>query len=484
MADIVTYEFTDTDWHLLSADPDALTVKNKSGHTISILIKDTDELPDDNDLLANGINPPEIGGMICEISTQVNEYIFAKSVSGQGLVTIRPFGTLDPSEDITHLADVLGTLQNVVNDHRDNTSNPHQVTKEQVGLGNIPNNISDDEELNAPDTLATTVATKNLYDKIQAHEDRQDNPHLVLKEHVELGNVANYSPATEVTGKDSTRSDLYMTPKSTYEAVKAWIQIAMSMKPQTVSRGQIKDRPLGWSNLDCSAPSNLMEKLTDTSIRINAGLGLAFAEEGKTRESFVLTENTTIELSGTPQNGVHYVYADIDELASISGFGTTMTRYKEGMLRDGHVGDFFSVAQNVMYNSTDEPIRRVYIGKIYVDGNIIQSVLGAPIGEEVILPVTQELILSGRDLYQNPFLGPTDVYAQVEYNFEWGVTGWNDQIGVVAHPHPTNPIDRIIVQTGMMGFLSSGKEAGSPFSANFATVTVAPRARIVVRKKF
>ena len=483
MADVIPFEFPDDGWHNLNLVEGAVTIRNRSGMPVSIYRTEVDTVPTDESLAALGINPLEIGGSINEISTEEGEFVYGKAVSGQGAVTVRHRGTIDPSEDITYLAAALDSLTATYLAHSNNKENPHDVTKEQVGLGAIPNAISDDIEHSDSDTLATTKLTSRILDIVETHLTDTENPHDVTKEQVGLGSVPNYPAADENTGKDSTRADLLMTPIATYNAVKAWIQIAMSMKPQTVTRGQVTDRLQGWSSADCSAPTNLITKISDTTVRVLTGLRVAFAEDGKTRESFDLAESVDVTIA-TPQDGVYYLFANIDALASFESFGVTKTPYKEGSQRDGHVGDFFSVARNVMYDENDNPIRRVYIGKIYVIGGVISSILSAPIGEEVILPVTQEIVLGGRDLYSNPFLGPSDVKAEVEYNFEWGESGWNDQIGVIAKPHPTGPIDRIILQCGMMGFLASGKEAGSPFAANFTTVTTPIRARIVVRKKF
>ncbi len=50
--------------------------------------------------------------------------------------------------------------------HLGDKGNPHAVTKAQVGLSNIPNNISDAIDLNQNDTLATSAAVFKLAAKI------------------------------------------------------------------------------------------------------------------------------------------------------------------------------------------------------------------------------------------------------------------------------------------------------------------------------
>ena len=50
-----------------------------------------------------------------------------------------------------------------LNAHVGNYDNPHQVTAEQVGLGELPNATSDDLETNSSDVLATTKAIYKLF---------------------------------------------------------------------------------------------------------------------------------------------------------------------------------------------------------------------------------------------------------------------------------------------------------------------------------
>ena len=105
-------------------------------------------------------------------------------------------------QDITELLDA----------HIQNTSNPHAVTKTQVGLSNIPNAISDSYQLNSSTTLATSKALRNLWMAIQnkilyvnaynigainANSDRQvtitHNLNLVVDSYVVVGMLGGYS---------------------------------------------------------------------------------------------------------------------------------------------------------------------------------------------------------------------------------------------------------------------------------------------------
>lgn len=484
MADIITFEFADTDWHSLKLFPSAVTVKNIGGTPISIYFNDTGIAPTEAELLAGGIDPVEIGGILNEITTQPDQYVFGRAASGSGNVTVRVAGTLDPSEDISFLANVLNNVQESLEIHKDNQDNPHGVTKEQVGLGNLPNAISDNPSLDDSAVLASTKATNALLDTLNAHAIRNDNPHGVTKAQVGLGNVPNYRVASDAEAVDTNLNTVLMTPKTTAAAVNSLIQIAYSIIPQTIMQGAVGSRLSGWSNLDCDYPSNVISKLNNTTIRVQSGLQVAYADNSKARLSVTLDAVQDITLPVTPVDGPYYIYANLSNNGAFSSFGMTAVPYKEGMTRDGHVGDFFSIPECKMYDATNNTVRRVYLGKCYVASGVITSVIPCPIGNRIIIPATSTLILGGRDLYDNPFVSEVDVKAEIEYNFTWGESGWNDQIGVKAHPYPTNRRDKIILQCGLMGFLACGREAGSPFGASFAAITTAPRARMIVEKKY
>jgi len=58
-----------------------------------------------------------------------------------------------------------------ITSHIGNKSNPHAVTKSQIGLGNLPNAKSDSVSSNSSSQLATSKAVKTAYDKAAAGFD-------------------------------------------------------------------------------------------------------------------------------------------------------------------------------------------------------------------------------------------------------------------------------------------------------------------------
>lgn len=109
------------------------------------------------------------------------------------------------------LAEDEEALENRADSHIANRDNPHQVTKAQVELGNVPNVTTNDQKptwtepatnsvpVSNTDTLSTALgkivrAVRLFYQ----HLTDYDNPHQVDKVDVELGNVPN------VTTNDQT----------------------------------------------------------------------------------------------------------------------------------------------------------------------------------------------------------------------------------------------------------------------------------------
>ena len=119
--------------------------------------------------------------------------------------------------------------------HIANTNNPHGVTKTQVGLGNVGNYpVASDAEAQAgtaTDRYMTPAATKAAIialagDGFAAHVVDKTNPHEVTKDQVGLGNVQNFSVATDVQAADNTNQTAYMTPYSTYKSIAAFAALA------------------------------------------------------------------------------------------------------------------------------------------------------------------------------------------------------------------------------------------------------------------
>ena len=90
--------------------------------------------------------------------------------------------------------------------HTSNTSNPHSVTKAQVGLGNVTNDAqlkaadldvdsamaaNSDAKIASQKAVKTALAGKASSSDLTTHTSNTSNPHSVTKSQVGLGNVTN-----------------------------------------------------------------------------------------------------------------------------------------------------------------------------------------------------------------------------------------------------------------------------------------------------
>lgn len=153
-----------------------------------------------------------------------------------GLGAVDNYGTANPDETVigtsgTTFVTPLGlnkvvteTIMPVVDGHTSNKSNPHNVTKAQVGLGNVLNygTASGPEALSGVSStlymtpLSTiTVVNSVVSTAVSQHSDLTNNPHTVTKAQVGLGSVENFATATNVESLEGVSDSLYMTPLNT-----------------------------------------------------------------------------------------------------------------------------------------------------------------------------------------------------------------------------------------------------------------------------
>ena len=153
--------------------------------------------------------------------------------------------TVDPEGYVT-----FETMQTALNKHTGNKSNPHSVTKSQVGLGNVPNVATNDQTPTYSDT--TTLVTLSSGEKISIafakiklaittlinHLANKSNPHGVTKSQVGLGNVENKSSATirgELT-KGNVTTALGFTPANQTDMTNAQDAITQLNSDKTWKR--------------------------------------------------------------------------------------------------------------------------------------------------------------------------------------------------------------------------------------------------------
>lgn len=138
--------------------------------------------------------------------------------------------------DVTTYEAFEASITALINAHINNTENPHNVTKAQVGLSEVDNT----SDINKPISTAVQEALDNLdtalrgqvntvSDNLNNHILDTNNPHNVTAEQIGLGNVENKSAATiisEITANNITTA-LGFTPYTKEETDNA-ISVAIS----------------------------------------------------------------------------------------------------------------------------------------------------------------------------------------------------------------------------------------------------------------
>ncbi len=137
--------------------------------------------------------------------------------------------------------------------HTTRRDNPHQVTKLQIGLGSVQDYpvATQAQALagvatNAYMTPALVRAVVNATDtSLAGHMTDTMNPHNTTKDQIGLFNLENYPIATAQEAREGTRSDRYMTPQRTTQLVQEFVSVQLdghatrTDNPHDVSKSQV-----------------------------------------------------------------------------------------------------------------------------------------------------------------------------------------------------------------------------------------------------
>ena len=143
---------------------------------------------------------------------------------------------------------------NLIGPHIADLNNPHQVTKDQVGLGLVQNyGIASQAQAEAgtvntvymtPLRVAQAI-TSQAGALLNTHVSNTSNPHSVTKAQVGLGNVSDYAIATQAQAQAGTINTAYMTPVRVAEAITALAMptinahISNINNPHSVTKSQV-----------------------------------------------------------------------------------------------------------------------------------------------------------------------------------------------------------------------------------------------------
>jgi hypothetical protein len=201
-------------------------------------------------------------------------------------------------------------------------------------------------------------------------------------------------------------------------------------------------------------------------VQIAAGLQVAYADSGIVKLSEVLYSAHVLDLSAAADGG-HYVYADIDEDGTFSGFGHTAATPMVGTERSG-AGDLYNPVTVTMYDTNDNPIRRVYLGWVEKFGGTVTDVHCYSLGTVVTMPInsgnpvaTLSLVL---DELPYAYSRMMQVEPQLYGEGIWGKAGWiYTSAGLGVSATVRKEAIRVVTGTGLTAQYAS---IGGDFNAN------------------
>lgn len=143
-------------------------------------------------------------------------------------------------------AERMNHLETGLDEHDKNTTNPHKVTKAQVGLGNVSNveqatkTEFDSHASSKTNPHSVTASQVGAYSKVES-ENRYAKPSDITKDKAGLGNVDNFATATRLDAEQGIAPNKFMTPMGVKQHVDS--RIATTEEAGTGERNDVLITP-------------------------------------------------------------------------------------------------------------------------------------------------------------------------------------------------------------------------------------------------
>lgn len=130
--------------------------------------------------------------------------------------------------EFDYVKSLIADLKEYAEDHVADVDNPHKTTKGQVGLGSVENyppaTQAEAVAATVNNRYMTPLRTGQAIEVLalallRPHLEDTNNPHQTTKAQVGLGSVQNYPVATQPEAEAGTATNRYMTPQRTAQAI-------------------------------------------------------------------------------------------------------------------------------------------------------------------------------------------------------------------------------------------------------------------------
>lgn len=374
-------------------------------------------------------------------------------------------------EDLKGFESILPILEDMTQAIRDSTgdsfalhiadkTNPHAVTKDQVGLGSVQNygiaNISEAQAGTANNRYMTPIRTKNMVDGyivplLENHTNNNNNPHGVTKAQVGLSAVQNFGTATQLEAEAGLVGNKYMTPLQTKQAIAALAtqglanHVSDTNNPHAVTKtqvglGSVENFPLA-TTVEAEASSRndrymtplLVSKQIQVLVKDSMDLHI-----NATNNPHLVTK-TQVGL-GNVQNFVLATQAEAEAGLITTAYMTPlMTRKAIEAIATGSIGSHLADANN------PHAVTKAQVGLSAVQNYAIANTTEAELGQSNIR-------------YMTPLLVKAAIDAQVGVGISGHVTNQ-------ANPHAVTK-----AQVGLSSVLNYGLATQSEAEAGTSNV--------------
>lgn len=214
-----------------------------------------------------------------------------------------------------------------IDNHIKDFNNPHKVTAEQIGLGNVDNTA----DIDKPISTAVQEALDTVNTKVTEHTENKENPHGVTAEQIGLGNVDNTSDADKPI---SSATQTALNGKFSATDGNALKQRVDNI-PELVATDITVDSDNDSVNISLDKTSIVDGTLSGTTININSATA---SKAG----ILVPTDKSKIDKIITNGNGTKYL-SDNGTYKEVQGGSADIESLKQ------YVNDSISSARSVGY---------------------------------------------------------------------------------------------------------------------------------------
>lgn len=234
--------------------------------------------------------------------------------------------------------------------------NPHQVTQGQVGLGNVQNfglaTQAQAEDGSSNTAYMTPTLTKQAIaaqvgNSLTSHINNTSNPHGVTKSQVGLGLVQNLGLALQADAEDGLRNDVYMTPLMTRYAIAKMADASVGAHAQDYNNPHHTTAEQVGAYDKATVNQMMAGKLDSGATAVNAtnvyGMDLSTLSAtilGGTAANAVLHDNLTVAQvvaqaqAGTSANSLKLEGKTLQEVIDAASSGSTSKTALQNVLPD------------------------------------------------------------------------------------------------------------------------------------------------------